>query len=318
MMAPKTTLPSASFAFVVLVRMRSRASVLVRVTTVTGRAAAASRSATLERDDTACPRGVPRAAPIDRAGGAAVSWRCVNPGERAPEPAGTLLAELLGESRGMQALRLDIARVLERIRDARRLPPILIEGETGTGKGLVAQLLHRAGNRRGEPFVALNCAAIPETLLEAELFGYEAGTFTDARRRKDGLFQAANGGVLFLDEIALLSEAVQAKLLTALEERRVRRLGAIIGEAVDVWVIAATNTDLASAVTDRKFRDDLYHRLAVVTLRLPPLRERDRDVLELARRFLARLCEDYGIPPRRLLPDAEAKLTAHSWPGNVR
>jgi transcriptional regulator with AAA-type ATPase domain/tetratricopeptide (TPR) repeat protein len=226
--------------------------------------------------------------------------------------------ELLGESRAIEAARDTIRRLLSRPFSARRPPAILLEGETGSGKGLVASVLHRAGPRAGRPFVALNCAAIPETLLESELFGYERGAFTDARRAKPGLFQTAHQGTIFLDEVGLLPEALQAKLLTVIEERTVRRLGGTHPEPADAWVISATNTDLQAAIRDRRFREDLYHRLAVLTLRLPPLRERGRDVILLAEHLLARVCADYGLPPKTLSPEAQEQLLAHPWPGNVR
>jgi DNA-binding NtrC family response regulator/tetratricopeptide (TPR) repeat protein len=228
------------------------------------------------------------------------------------------LSELVGESPGIAAIRERISRLVARASDVRRLPPVLIQGETGSGKGLVALALHRAGPRSGGPFVDVNCAAIPETLLEAEMFGFERGAFTDARQGKRGLFQAAHRGTLFLDEIGLLPEGLQAKLLTVLEERTVRRLGAIESEPVDVWVIAATNLDLQAATRAGRFREDLYHRLAVLTLVLPSLRERQGDILLLAEHFLARACADYGLPPRTLAPDARAALLAYRWPGNVR
>ncbi len=228
------------------------------------------------------------------------------------------LAELVGESPALEAVRDQIRRLLIHRETGRRLPSILINGETGTGKGLVARTIHRAGPRADGPFVDVNCAAIPETLLEAELFGFERGAFTDARRAKPGLFQAAHRGTIFLDEIGLLPEPLQAKLLKVLEEQAVRRLGATTAEPVDTWIISATNADLPAAVRQRAFREDLYHRLAVLTLRLPPLRERDRDVLILARRFLARVCADYGLPSKRFAPDADARLQAYPWPGNIR
>jgi transcriptional regulator with AAA-type ATPase domain/tetratricopeptide (TPR) repeat protein len=228
------------------------------------------------------------------------------------------LAELVGESPPIEAMRDQIRRLLVRRETGRRLPAILISGETGSGKGLVAQTIHRAGPRAGGPFVDVNCAAIPETLLEAELFGFERGAFTDARRSKPGLFQAAHRGTIFLDEIGLLPEPLQAKLLKVLEEQAVRRLGATAPEPIDVWIISATNADLQTAVRQKSFREDLYHRLAVLTLRLPALRERGNDVLVLAERFLARACADYGLSPKRLTPDAEARLLAYPWPGNVR
>src|SRR5215470_4362386 len=231
----------------------------------------------------------------------------------------TTVAALIGQSPGMVALRQQISRVLARQTEAtRRSPPILILGETGTGKGLVAATIHRAGARAGGPFIDVNCAAIPETLIEAELFGWERGAFTDARQAKPGLFQAAHGGTIFLDEIGLLPLALQAKLLKVIEEQQVRRLGGTRSDAVDVWVIAATSEDLDEAIRARRFREDLYHRLAVLTLRLPPLREREEDVVLLAEHFLARSCEDYGLPAKTLTPDACRALQAFNWPGNVR
>jgi len=228
------------------------------------------------------------------------------------------LAELLGESPGIVAVRQRIGQLLQRQTDARRLPPILIQGETGTGKGLVARVIHRAGPRRDAPFVDVNCAAIPETLLEAEMFGFERGAFTDARQAKMGLFQAAHRGTIFLDEIGLLSEALQAKLLKVIEEQAVRRLGSTRNEPVDVWILAATSEDMAAAVRERRFREDLYHRLAVVPVQLPPLRERGRDILLLAELSLARACADYQLPPKEFDAGARAALLAYRWPGNVR
>src|SRR5262249_43790990 len=230
----------------------------------------------------------------------------------------TLIPELVGESPGILAIRERIARLVARASAGRRLPPVLIQGETGSGKGLVARALHRAGPRSGGPFVDVNCAAIPATLLEAEMFGFERGAFTDARQAKRGLFQTAHRGTLFLDEIGLLPEGLQAKLLTVLEERTVRRLGATHNEPVDVWIIAATNLDLQAATRAGRFREDLYHRLAVLMLTLPPLRERPSDILLLAQHFLGRACADYGLPEKTLAQDARAALVAYRWPGNVR
>jgi DNA-binding NtrC family response regulator/tetratricopeptide (TPR) repeat protein len=228
------------------------------------------------------------------------------------------LDEFRGESPTVSAVREQVARLLQRQGEgARRLAPILILGETGTGKGLLAGILHRAGPRAAGPFVDVNCAAIPETLLEAELFGYERGAFTDARHAKAGLLQTAHRGMLFLDEIGLTSEGLQAKLLKVLEERAVRRLGSTRSEPVDVWVVAATSEDLQAATRGRRFREDLYHRLAVLTLRLPPLRERGDDVIRLAEQFLADACADYGLTPRTLAPEARMALRAYAWPGNV-
>src|SRR6266508_2918497 len=228
------------------------------------------------------------------------------------------LDEILGESAAIQAVRDNIRRLLGRPHSGRRMPSILIQGETGTGKGLVARLIHRLGPRSGGPFVEVNCAAIPDTLLESELFGYARGAFTDARRAKLGLFQTAHHGTIFLDEIGLLPGPLQAKLLKVLEEQAVRRLGSTTSEPVDVWILSATNADLSKAGHERVFREDLYHRLAVLTLSLPPLRERGRDVLLLAERFLARACADYGLPPKTFSPEAQARLLEHTWPGNVR
>src|SRR5712692_7864530 len=166
------------------------------------------------------------------------------------------LAELVGESPAIEAVRDQVRRLLTPRETGRRLPSILIHGETGTGKGLVARTIHRAGPRADGPFVDVNCAAIPETLLEAELFGFERGAFTDARRAKAGLFQAAHRGTIFLDEISLLPEALQAKLLKVIEEHSVRRLGATQNEPVDAWVISASNIDLPVAIQAGRFRED--------------------------------------------------------------
>ena len=231
----------------------------------------------------------------------------------------TPLAELLGESPAIATVRQQATRVLRSASTAaRRRPSILILGETGTGKGLLAAAMHRAGDRPGSPFVDVNCAAIPETLIEAELFGFERGAFTDARQAKAGLFQAAAGGSIFLDEVGLLPLALQSKLLKVIEERTIRRLGSTRNEPLDVSVIAATSEDLVAAVQEGRFRADLYHRLAVVTVELPPLRARGADVLLLAHHFLGRICEDYGLPTAALTPDAQTALLAHDWPGNVR
>src|SRR5215470_6331318 len=227
-------------------------------------------------------------------------------------------SELLGRSAAIEVVRETIRRLLARQQPGRRPPAILLQGETGTGKGLVARLIHRLGPRARGDFVDVNCAAIPDTLLESELFGFERGAFTDARKAKPGLFQTAHGGTIFLDEVASLPEALQAKLLTVIQDRVVRRLGGTRPEPADAWVISAANEDLQGRVRDRRFREDLYHRLAVLTLRLPPLREREGDILLLAEEHLARVCADYGLNPKALAPDAREQLTAHRWPGNVR
>ena len=218
------------------------------------------------------------------------------------------LARLLGQSQAIETVRANIKRIVARGSAGHRMPPVLLQGETGTGKGLVASILHRMGPRAAGPFVDVNCAAIPETLVEAELFGFERGAFTDARQAKPGLFQVAHGGTLFLDEIGLLPEALQAKLLKVLEERVVRRLGGTRSEPADAWIISATNADLAGAVKQRRFRADLYHRLAVMTISLPSLRTRGGDVTLLSERFLAQVCGDYGLPPKRFSAEAAARL----------
>ena len=228
------------------------------------------------------------------------------------------LGDLIGDSPGIRAVRETVARLLTHQQDVRRLPSILIEGETGAGKGLLARMIHQAGPRPHGPFIDVNCAAIPDNLLESEMFGFERGAFTDARRSKAGLFQAAHGGTIFLDEVGLLPEALQAKLLKVLEERKVRRLGATRDEPIDVWVLTATNEDLRVSMRDRRFREDLYHRLAILTVTLPPLRERGGDITTLAEHFLERTCAEYGIPRKPLTADARAALLTHPWPGNVR
>jgi transcriptional regulator with AAA-type ATPase domain/tetratricopeptide (TPR) repeat protein len=230
-----------------------------------------------------------------------------------------MLNQLLGASPALAAVRDQLSRLLSRqAGQQRRLPPVLIQGETGAGKGLVAKIIHETGPRAGSAFVDVNCAAIPDTLLEAELFGFERGAFTDARQAKPGLLQMAHRGTIFLDEIGLMPDALQSKLLKALEERAIRRLGATRSEPVDVWVLAATSEDLQSAIRARRFREDLYHRLAVVILRLPPLRERGTDILLLARHYLGRACADYGVRLKTLTADAESALLTYRWPGNVR
>lgn len=230
----------------------------------------------------------------------------------------SIVAELVGNSPAITTLREQMARLLQKLVNARRSPAVLLQGETGTGKGLVARLLHRTGPRSGGPFVDVNCAAIPETLLEAELFGFERGAFTDARQAKVGLIHSAHNGVLFLDEIGLLPQGLQGKLLKVLEDGTVRRLGSTRTIAVDVWIIAATNEDLVAAMGAGRMRGDLYHRLAGVPLRLPPLRDRGDDIALLAERFLRHACADYGLSPMHLSADAIATLQRYPWPGNVR
>ena len=198
------------------------------------------------------------------------------------------------------------------------LPPVLIEGETGTGKTAIARWVHRNGPRADEPLVELNCSALPEALAEAELFGHERGAFTDAKAARIGLMEAADGGTLFLDELPSLTLALQAKLLTAIEDRMLRRVGASRAIPVDARIIAATNADLTALVREGKFREDLLHRLDLFRVRLPPLRERGQDIITLAEELLARVSRRYGQKPPPIPPEGRARLLAYRWPGNVR
>jgi DNA-binding NtrC family response regulator len=195
---------------------------------------------------------------------------------------------------------------------------VLLQGESGTGKDLVAKAIHYGSRRSDKPFVAINCAAIPDALIESELFGHERGAFTDARERRIGRFEAASGGTLFLDEVGELSAAVQVKLLRALQERSIERLGGSGPIAVDVRLVAATNRDLEAEVAAGRFRADLFYRIHVVPIALPPLRERRDDIRLLADEFLARACRDAGRGPARIDPAALAALERYAWPGNVR
>ncbi len=196
---------------------------------------------------------------------------------------------------------------------------VLLTGETGTGKELFARAIHYNGPRKSQPFVEINCTAIPDTLLESELFGHEAGAFTDARTAKPGLFELADGGTLFLDEIGHLPLALQGKLLRVLEERTLRRVGGTRNISFDVRIIAATHVDLRQAVDRGEFREDLWYRLNVMSIELPPLRDRLDDVVELAEAFVRRFAREYGIePPPTLSAGAIRALTSRAWPGNVR
>jgi two-component system, NtrC family, response regulator HydG len=220
---------------------------------------------------------------------------------------------IIGESPGLKAALDRAARIIPRDRAT-----VLITGETGTGKELLAQAIHYNGPRAAQPFVELNCAAVPGGLLESELFGHEKGAFTDARAAKPGLFEAADGGTLFLDEIGDLPLTLQGKILKALEEKEVRRLGALRTRSVEVRIIAATHVDLPAAVRRGEFREDLYYRLSVIPIHLPPLRERGADVVLLADHFLRTLADQYGMPAPGVEADLRRALLSHSWPGNVR
>jgi Nif-specific regulatory protein len=221
-------------------------------------------------------------------------------------------AHIVGESTAIKVLRDMVGRV------ARTDLPVLILGESGTGKDVVARAIHYASNRQQQPFVPVNCAAIAETLLESELFGHEKGAFTDAHTTRAGKFEAASGGTLFLDEIGDLSAGGQAKLLRVLEEKVVFRVGGHQPIPVDTRILAATNRKLDESVRAGKFREDLFYRLTVVTIDLPPLRDRREDILVLAEHFLQQFCRDAGRKLLKLSADAKKRLEQHNWPGNIR
>lgn len=229
-----------------------------------------------------------------------------------PKPACTGLGELVGQSSPMQRLYADIQQVAD------TPATVLITGESGTGKELVARALHQLSRRHNQPLMAVNCAAIPESLIEGELFGHEKGAFTGAHGSRMGLVEAADRGTLFLDEIGELPLEAQARLLRLLQEKEVRRLGAHTTRKVNIRLIAATHRDLVAMQDMGRFRADLYFRLNVVTLHLPPLRERLDDLPLLCQHLLGRLCAQHGRAPLQLSAAALARLQAHPWPGNVR
>ena len=226
---------------------------------------------------------------------------------------GSDLGDLVGESRAIRDLKLMIQRIAQS--DA---TTVLLEGESGTGKDLVARVIHFQSARSQAPFLAVNCAALPDHLLENELFGHEKGAFTDAKALKKGLFEQADGGTVYLDEIGDMKLDLQAKLLRLIEEKSFRRVGGMRDLLVDVRIVAATNRDLSKALEAGEFRKDLYFRLKVFPIHLAPLRERPEDILPLARHFLARFGSEMRRGIRALHPEAQTCLTRYSWPGNVR
>jgi len=220
---------------------------------------------------------------------------------------------LVGESPAMQKVFETMRKILKA-----GMPTVLITGETGTGKGLVARSLHMHGPVSENPFVEVNCSAIPENLLEAELFGYEEGAFTDAKHKKVGLFEVANGGTIFFDEIGTMSLSLQVKILNVLENQTFRRLGGTKDIRVKTKVIAATNRNLEEALKEGTFREDLYYRLNVIRIHLPPLRERNGDILLLADYFLKKFSTEYRRQPKHLASTTKRLLLRYPWPGNVR
>jgi DNA-binding NtrC family response regulator len=219
---------------------------------------------------------------------------------------------LIGQSAAMREIYKEIGRV------AAKPVNVLIRGETGTGKELIARALYQHSDRANAPFIAINCAAIPETLLESELFGYERGAFTGANVQRIGRFEQANHGTIFLDEIGDMTLGTQVKLLRVLQEKSLQRLGGRETIPVDVRVLAATNHDLKTAIEGKSFREDLYYRLNVVTITLPPLRQRKEDILELVGYFLGKYGPELGNAQPSIRPEALSFLQSHAWPGNVR
>jgi len=234
----------------------------------------------------------------------------------APAPAGPVsqaLNRMAGQSGAMQQVRSMVDKV------ARSMAPVLVNGESGTGKELVARAIHEVSARHAQPFIAVNCSAIPEQLLEAEFFGYRKGAFTGAMEDREGFFQAANGGTLFLDEIGDLPLSMQSKLLRAIQERSVRPVGAVAEVPVNVRLLSATHKDLAAEVHLGQFRQDLYYRLNVIQIRVPPLRERIEDLVAISEQVLERIARDAGVsPPPQLTRDALVHLERYPFPGNVR
>jgi DNA-binding NtrC family response regulator len=253
-----------------------------------------------------------RAAEQRRLSLAAEAKRAVKTDEAGSSEKGATRSELLGTSRSMREIFKQIGRL------AGTDATVLITGESGTGKELVARAVHEHSARARRSFVAVNCGALPENLIEAELFGYERGAFTGAERQKQGRFELAHTGTLFLDEVIELTAAAQVKLLRALQERRFERVGGTATISVDVRVIAAANQDLKQAVSEKRFREDLYYRLSVIEVRLPPLRHRPGDIPALAEHFLDRASARHGLPARVLSDESIRSLLGYDFPGNVR
>jgi len=234
-----------------------------------------------------------------------------------PLPAVEVLAPALRRLSGDSAAMQQVRSLIEKV--ARSMAPVLIQGESGTGKELVARAIHDVSPRASQPFIAVNCGAIPEHLLEAEFFGYRKGSFTGASEDRDGFFQAAHGGTLFLDEIGDLPLAMQSKLLRVIQERLVRPIGAVTEAPINVRVLSATHKDVAAEVQAGRFRQDLFYRLNVIQIRVPPLRERADDLAPICAALLERIARDAGVsPPPALSRDAFARLAHYSFPGNVR
>jgi DNA-binding NtrC family response regulator len=226
--------------------------------------------------------------------------------------AGVARDAMIGRSSAMQQIYKEIGRI------ASKPVSVLIRGETGTGKELIARALYQHSNRANAPFIAINCAAIPETLLESELFGHERGAFTGAESRRVGRFEQADGGTILLDEIGDMSPGTQVKLMRVLQERTIQRLGGRDSISVNVRVVAATHRDLEAAIRQKQFREDLYYRLSVVVITLPPLRERREDIPDLITYFLQKYGPELGSDHPSIHPEAVEYLRAQSWPGNVR
>ena len=251
--------------------------------------------------------------PAPSVAAAARAPRPVAAAQPAAAPVSPAMQRMAGGSEAMQQVRSLVERV------ARSMAPVLVSGESGTGKELVARAIHEVSVRAGQPFIAVNCSAIPEQLLEAEFFGYRKGAFTGAMEDREGFFQAANGGTLFLDEIGDLPLSMQSKLLRAVQERSVRPVGAVSEVAVNVRLLSATHKDLATEVHLGQFRQDLYYRLNVIQIRVPPLRERLEDLVAISEHVLQRIARDAGVSsPPLLTRDALVHLQRYTFPGNVR